>query len=82
MINYNDIIDTYINETLKYGDVSSGIFLLNIDTLPQDNESIKLNGMNISVYNDDVNSNYCYKNGFLVYEWNNHHFTDYTKKEG
>ena len=66
-MNYNDIIDTDINENLKYGDVSSGIVLLKIHTLPQDNESIKSNGMYISVYNDDVNSNYCFTNGSPVY---------------
>ena len=41
-MNENGMIDTDMNETLKNRDVSSGIGLLNIHTLPQNNESSKL----------------------------------------
>ena len=51
----NDFIDTYINETLHHGDISSGISLLNIHTFPQSNETSKLNEMNMSVENDVSN---------------------------
>ena len=43
LMNDNDIIDKYINATPQNGDISSGIGLLNIHTLPQYNEPSKLN---------------------------------------
>ena len=42
--------------------MGSGIGLLKIHTLPQNNESSKLNEMNTRVDNGDVNSDYCYMN--------------------
>ena len=60
--------------------MSSGIGLLNSHTLPQYNESSKLNEMNISVYNCDVNGAYCYMNSSTGYDINNHNSIDYTKK--
>ena len=44
-----------MNDTLQNIDVSSVIGLLNIHTTPQDNESSKLNEINISVDNFDGN---------------------------
>ena len=58
----NDRIDIYMNDTLQNGDTSSEIGLLNIHTLPQTNELSKLNNMNMSVDNGDVNGDYYYIN--------------------
>ena len=58
----NDIIDTDMNENLQNVDVSSGIGLLSTHTTSQDDESSKLNDMNMSVENGDVNGDYCYMN--------------------
>ena len=60
--------------------MSSGIGLLNIQTLPQANESIKLNDTNMSVENDDVNGDYCYMISFFGSVINNHNSIDYTNK--
>ena len=60
LISYNDMIDTYMNETLHNGDMSTRIGLLNIHTLPQASKSSQLNEMNMSVDNDDVNGDYFY----------------------
>ena len=56
-MNDNTRNDTDMNDTLQNGDLSSGIGLLNIHTLPQYNESSDLNEMNMSVDNGDVNGN-------------------------
>ena len=80
LINYNDRNYTDMNDNLQNGDVSSGIGLLNSHTLPQDNESIKLNDVNIGAENDDINGDYCYINISTGYESNNHNTIDYTKK--
>ena len=69
-----------MNPTLHNIDVSSGIVLLNIHTLPKDNESIHLNEMNISVENGGFNSYYCYTNSTTVSEPKNHNYIDYTNK--
>ena len=79
-MNENDSIDTYTDETLQNGDVSSVIGLLNIHTLPQGNESSKLNEMNMSVDNGDVNGDYCYMNIYTRYFISNHNTIDYEKK--
>ena len=36
LMNVNNSNDTYMNDTVQNGDVSSGIGLINIHTLPQD----------------------------------------------
>ena len=79
-MNDNDRIDTDMNETLHNGYVSSGIGLLNSHTLPQDNESSKLDDMNVSVGNSDINGDYFYMNTSTGYVINNHNSIDYTKK--
>ena len=76
----NDIIDTDMNATLWNGDVISGIGLTNIPNPPQDKKSSKLNKMNMSVDNGDVNSDYCYMNGYTGSVINNHNYIYYTKK--
>ena len=49
--------------------MSSVIGLLNRHpTPPQDNESIDLNDVNMSVDNGELNGYYCYMNGFTGYE--------------
>ena len=52
-------VDTDMNDNLHNGDVSSIIGLLNSHTLPQANKSSKLNEINMSVGNGDVDVNYC-----------------------
>ena len=79
-MNNNDSNDTYMNETLQNGYVSSGIGLLNSHTLPQDNESSNLNDMNMSVDNGDANVDHCYINSYTGYESKNNSSIDYTKK--
>ena len=61
-MNYNTRNDTDMSSTLQNGYLSSGIGLLNSHTLPQDNESSKLNEMNIIFDNEDVNGDYFYMN--------------------
>ena len=61
-----------MNETLKNGCVSTGIGLINSHTLPQDKESSKLNEINTSVDNSDVNFYYCFNNSSTGYIINNH----------
>ena len=58
----NDRTDTYMKVTLQNGDMSSGIGLLNIHTIPQANKASKLNEMNMGVDNGDVIGDYCYMN--------------------
>ena len=60
--------------------MSSGICLLNINTLPQDDLSIILNEINISVDNGDFNGDCCYMNISTESVINNHNPIDYTKK--
>ena len=60
--------------------MSGDIFLLNLHTLPQDNESNNLNEINMSVENGDDNGGYCYNNISTVYESNNHNYIDSTNK--
>ena len=80
-MNDNDRIDIEMDDTLYNGDVSSGIGLLNRHTLPQDNKSSKLNEMNMSYENGDVNDNYCYINSYTGSVINNNNSIDYTKKK-
>ena len=74
-MNDNDRNDTYMDDHLQNGYVSSGIGLLNRHTLPQDNGSNKLNEMNMSAengdVNGDVNDDYCYINSSTGSESNN-----------
>ena len=56
--------DTDMNDNLQNGYMSSGIGLLNSHTLPQDNESSKLNKNNMSFENGD----YFYMNSFTGFE--------------
>ena len=79
-MNDNDRIDTYMNETLQNENGSSGIGLLNIHTLPQDNVSSKLNEMNMSVDNGYVKGDYFYMNSSTGYFIKNHIFIDYANK--
>ena len=76
LMNYNYMNDTDMNDNLQNGYMSSGIGLLNSHTLPQDNESINLNDMNMSV----ENGNYCYMNSSIISESKNHNSIDNTKK--
>ena len=69
-----------MNSNLHNKDVSSVIGLLNIHTLPQDNESSNLNEMNMSVENCDVNGDYCYMNNYTGSESKNHNSIYYTNK--
>ena len=46
----------------------------------QDNRPNKMNDMNISVENCDVNGDYYYMNSSTGYVINNHNFIDYTNK--
>ena len=80
LIKDNNRIDVDINETLQNGDVSSGIGFLNRHTPHQSNETIILNEVNMSVYNGDVNGDYCYMNSSTGYDIRNHNFIDYTNK--
>ena len=73
-MNDNDRIDTDMNKNLHNVDVSNGVGLLNSHTPPQDNESIKLTEMNISVDNDDLNGDYCYINSSTGSVINNHNY--------
>ena len=65
--NDNNRIDTDMDETLKNVDVSSVIGLINSHTPPQDNESSRLNEINIRVDNGDVNDDYFNMNGYTGY---------------
>ena len=56
-----------MKETLHNGYVSSGIGLLNIHTLPEDNQSIEQNEMNISVDNGYGNGHCCYRNSSTAF---------------
>ena len=76
LMNDNDRIDKDMNDNLQNGYVNSVIGLLNSHTLPQDNESINLNDMNMSV----ENGNYCYMNSSIISESKNHNSIDYTNK--
>ena len=49
LMNYNDRDDSDRNDSLHYGDVSSGVGLINIHALPQHNKSNNLNDMNMGV---------------------------------
>ena len=69
-----------MNDTLQNGDVSSGIGLLNSHNISQDNESSKLNKMNTSFDNGDVNGDYCYINSSTGYDIKNHNSIDCTNK--
>ena len=80
LMNDNDRIDADTNKTLSNGDVISGIGLLKSNILPQDNESKKLNEINMSVENGDVNGDYFYMNCFTGSDVKNHISIDYTKK--
>ena len=60
--------------------MSSGIVLLKGHTLPQANKSIKLDDMNMSVYNGDDNSDYCYMYSSTGSMIKNHNSIDYTNK--
>ena len=69
-----------MNENLHNGYVISGIGLLNKHNPPQDSESSKLNEINISVDNGDVNYDCCYMNSSTGYVINNHNIIDYKNK--
>ena len=69
-----------MNYTLHNVDVSSVIGLLNRNNLPQAKKSIKVNEMNMSVENGDVNVGYCYINSSTGYFIRNHHSIDYKNK--
>ena len=58
----------------------SGIGLLNSHTLPQENKLSKLNVMNMSVENGDVNDDYCDMNRFTGSHIKNHNSVHYTNK--
>ena len=72
--------DTYMNATLHNEDFSSGIGLLKSHTLLQYNYSSKLNDMNMSVDNGDINGYYFYMNISYGSKSKNHNSIDYTKK--
>ena len=76
----NDRIDKDMNETLQNGDVGSIIGLLNSHTLPQDNESSKLNEINIIFDNGYVTGDYCYMNSYTGSESKNQNYIDYANK--
>ena len=78
-MSYKNRYDTYLNANLQNLDVSSRIGLLNIHTLPQDNESSNLNEINMGVENGDVNGGYCYINSSTGSESNNHNSIYSTK---
>ena len=80
MINYNGWDDRDKNTNLHNGDVSSGIGLLNLHTLPQYKKSSNLNETNMAVENGDVNGGHCYINSPTGYYSNNHNFIDSTTK--
>ena len=61
-MNYNYWDDMDMNSNLQNGDVSSGIGLLKIHTLPPYNESGNLNETNMGIENGDVNGGHCYIN--------------------
>ena len=61
-MNDNDRIDIDMNETLHNIYVSSVIGLPNSHTFPVHNKSSKLNYINMSVDNGDVNGAYFYMN--------------------
>ena len=69
-----------MNETLQNGDVGSGIGLLNSHTIPQHKKSSKLNKINISVINSDINADYCYMNTYTGSVIINHNYIYYSKK--
>ena len=79
-MNDNNRIDTDMNDNLQNGDISSGSGLLNRHTLLQDNEQSKINEMNTSVENGDVNGYYLHMNSYTGSVINNHNSIDYTKK--
>ena len=69
-----------MNETLQNGDVSSGIGLLNSHTLPKDKKSSKLNEINMTFENGDINGDYFYMNSFNGSDIKNHNYINYTNK--
>ena len=69
-----------MNYNLQNGEVSSGIGLINIQTISQLIESTKLNDMNWGVENCDVSGNNFYMNSHTIYEKKNHNYIYYTKK--
>ena len=69
-----------MNENLYNGDEISGIVLLNIHLLPQANKSSKINEMNMSVDNGDVNGDYFYMNSSTGSVIKNHNSIDCTNK--
>ena len=73
-------IDSYTNDTLQNGDTSSGIGLLNSHTLHQADEQSKVNEINMSVDNGDVNGDNFYMNSSTGSVIRNHNSIDYTKK--
>ena len=77
-MNDNDNIETDINETLYKGNVSSEIGLLYSHIFIQSNKSSKLNKMNMSIDNGDINGNYCYMNSSTWSVVNNQNPIDYT----
>ena len=79
-MNDNNSIDKDMNETLQNGYISSGSVLLNRHTLLQDNEQSKINEMNMSVENGDVNGYYLHMNSYTGSIINNHNSIDYAKK--
>ena len=79
-MHYNDRDDNDINANLHNSGVSSGIGLLNIHNLPQDNYSSNLNYMNMSVENGGVNDGYCYMNSSTVSESKNHNYINCKNK--
>ena len=80
LINDNDRIDTDMNGNLHNGYASSLFGLLNSHTSHQDNESSKLNDLNMSVDNGCVNGDYFYMNSSTVSDIKNHNSVDYTNK--
>ena len=77
LIKFNYRTDTDMNETLQNVAVISVSGVLNSHTLPQTIKLSKLDEMNMSVDNVDVNGDYCYMNSSTVFVIRNHNSVDY-----
>ena len=63
-MNDNNNIDTDMNKTFQNGYMGTRFGLLNSHTIPQSNESSKVNEKNTIVENGVVNGHYFYINSF------------------
>ena len=79
-MNDNDNIDTDINDTYHSVDLIIVIGLLNIHNFPQDNQSSKLDYINMIVENGVDNGHYCYIDISTIYVIKNHNIVEYTNK--